>query len=108
MWQGDAINQFARLLNHCTAPASAINIGGPECVSVRRLAQEFGRLYGKTPTFIGEETESLYVNCDHAADLFGNPVVPIQPMIRWVAEWVRSGKPVYGKPSKFQVRSGKF
>lgn len=108
MWQGDALNQFARLLNHCDTPASPINIGGPECVSVRRLAKMFGEIYGKEPRFRGEETTSLYVNCDHAASLFGNPVVPVNPMIHWVAEWVKSGKETYGKPSKFQIRDGVF
>jgi hypothetical protein len=29
-------------------------------------------------------------------------------MIRWVAEWVENDKPLYGKPSKFQVRTGIF
>lgn len=108
MWQGDALNQFAQLLAHCTTPASAINIGGTECVSVRRLAQEFGKIYGKEPKFSGEETTCLFVNCDKAAELMGHPVVPINPMIKWVAEWVKNNKPTYGKPSKFQVRSGKF
>lgn len=108
MWQGDAINHFARLLNHCTVPSTPINIGGPECVSVRRLAQMFGEIYNIEPRFIGEESTSLFVNCDHAAELLGNPVVPINPMVRWVADWVRDNKPTYGKPSKFQIRDGVF
>lgn len=108
MWQGDAINQFARLLRHCTIPAGPINIGGPEAVSVRRVATEFGSIFGVQPQFSGEEAESLYVNCDRAADVLGNPTVPINTMIRWVADWVKEGQPTLGKPSKFQVRSGIF
>ncbi|MGV8969177.1 MAG: NAD-dependent epimerase/dehydratase family protein [Microbacteriaceae bacterium] len=108
-WQGDAINHFARLLNHVDTPASPINIGGPENVSVRRIATEFGDLLGIEPIFEGEESDhALFVNCDRAADLLGNPVVPLNAMVRWVADWVREDKPLYGKPSKFQVRTGIF
>lgn len=109
IWQGDAAAQIARLLLHCEVPSSPINIGGPECVSVRRIATAFGEHFGIEPTFVGEEqADCLYVNCDAAADLLGNPVVPINTMVRWVAEWVKSGKDAYGKPSKFEVRSGVF
>ncbi|MFD4022177.1 NAD-dependent epimerase/dehydratase family protein [Streptomyces sp. NPDC058576] len=108
MWQGDAINQFARLLRHCETPASPINIGGPEAVSVRRAATAFGEIFGIEPRFTGAESTCLYVNCDHAADLLGNPHVPVNTMIRWVADWVKSGKPTLGKPSKFEIRDGIF
>lgn len=108
LWQGDAINHFARLLRHCETPAAPINIGGPELVSVRKVATMFGQAFGVEPKFTGEETTCLAVNCDHAAELLGNPVVPVNTMVRWVAEWVRSGKPTYGKPSKFEVRTGVF
>lgn len=108
-WQGDAINHFARLLKHVDTPSSPINIGGPECVSVRHVATEFGKIFGRAPLFEGEESDSaLFVNCDQAAELLGNPTVPVTTMIRWVAEWVGSDKPLYGKPSKFQVRDGIF
>jgi len=108
MWQGDAINHFARLLRHCEVPATPINIGGPEAVSVRRVATLFGEIFGIEPKFKGQESECLFVNCDAAAELLGNPIVPVNVMIRWVAEWVKSGKPTLGKPSKFEVRSGVF
>ncbi|MDO7881920.1 NAD-dependent epimerase/dehydratase family protein [Salinibacterium soli] len=108
-WQGDAINHFARLLLHCETPSTPINIGGPECVSVRHVAIEFGKLLGVEPVFEGEESDhALFVNCDAAAELLGNPTVPVATMIRWVADWVAAGKPLYGKPSKFQVRTGIF
>ncbi len=108
IWQGDAINQFARLLLHCETPISPINIGAPEILSVRHAATLFGEAFGKTPKFKGQEQDCLAVNCDAGAELLGNPVVPVKPMIRWIADWVASGKPLYGKPSKFQVRSGQF
>lgn len=109
MWQGDANAQFLRMLGQCTNPATPINIGGPETVSVRYLANRFGEALGIEPTFEGEEqTNCLLVNCDKANGIFGNPIVPMDTMIRWVADWVKSDKPTHGKPSKFNVRSGKF
>lgn len=108
MWQGDAINQFGRLLRYCETPATPINIGMPEAVSVLEIADLFGKILGAEPKFRGQEGECLSVNCGEAAKLLGNPVVPLDAMVRWVAEWVKSGKPILGKPSKFEVRSGVF
>ena len=86
-----------------------INVGGPETVSVRYLANRFAGIFGVEAKFEGEEEELCpIVNCDRIAGKLGNPTVPIDPMINWVAEWVKSGKPILGKPCKFQVRSGKF
>lgn len=108
IWQGDANAMMLRTLHHTTTPASPLNIGGPDTVSVRLLAQRFADIYGKRVEFVGEESECLLVNCDEAMDLFGYPKVPLKQMIRWVAEWVDSGKSSFGKPSKFEVRTGVF
>jgi nucleoside-diphosphate-sugar epimerase len=108
-WQGDAINHFARLLTRVDSPASAINIGGPENVSVRRIAESFGARFGIEPVFEGQESDlALLVNCDRAAAELGNPVVPVERMVDWVADWVENDMPAYGKPSKFQIRDGIF
>ncbi len=108
-WQGDAINHFARLLTRVDTPATAINIGGPESVSVRRVAESFGARFGIEPIFEGEESDlALFVNCDRAAAELGNPVVPVERMIDWVADWTSNDGPLYGKPSKFQIRDGVF
>jgi hypothetical protein len=29
-------------------------------------------------------------------------------MVHWVADWVAQDKPLLGKPSKFEVHTGKF
>lgn len=109
MWQGDANVQFLRMLTQCETPASPINVGGPETASVRYLANRFGEALGVEPVFSGAESDNcLFANCDKANGIFGNPVVPMDVMIRWVADWVKEGKPIHGKPSKFQVRSGQF
>lgn len=108
IWQGDANSQILRCLNHCEVPSAPINITGPEVASVYDIALEFGRLMGKAPRFKGSEQDTIVVNGDLAADLFGYPTIPLRRMVKWVADWVMNEKPSIGKPSKFEVHSGKF
>ena len=108
IWQGDANAQILRCLRHCEVPSAPINITGPEVVSVRDLALQFGRILGKTPKFKGAEQDTIVVNGDLAADLFGYPSVPVRKMVAWVADWAVNKKPLFGKPSKFEVHTGKF
>jgi nucleoside-diphosphate-sugar epimerase len=108
IWQGDANAQVLRCLNHCETPSAPINITGPEVASVKDLALQFGRIFGKTPRFRGAERDTIVVNGDLAADLFGYPVVPLRRMVAWVADWVSRDKPLLGKASHFEVADGKF
>jgi nucleoside-diphosphate-sugar epimerase len=109
IWQGDANSQIARALNHCTSPASPLIISGPETISIRALAQSFGRRLGKDPVFTGSEAETCcLVNAGHAADLFGYPMVPLERMVTWVADWVANDKLSWNKPCHYEVRDGVF
>jgi nucleoside-diphosphate-sugar epimerase len=109
IWQGDANAQILRALRHCTAPATALNIGGPEQASVRAIAHDFGRIFGKEPIFEGVEQPTAWVNSTFQAQrLFGYPNVSLARMIDWVAHWVRNDMPIYGKPTRYEVRDGLF
>ena len=108
IWQGDANAQILRCLHHCQTPSAPINITGPEVVSIYDLALQFGRIFGKTPKFRHTEQNTIVVNGDLAADLFGYPNVPLRRMVQWVADWTANEKPSLGKPSKFEVHTGKF
>ena len=109
IWQGDACAQVLRCLRHCTTPTSPLNITGPETLSVRTLAQEFGRRLGRTPVIVGAEAGTCWLNNASAATtLFGAPVVGLAPMLDWVAAWVAEGRPSLNKPTKFEVRSGVY
>jgi nucleoside-diphosphate-sugar epimerase len=108
IWQGDANEQALRLLAHCTSPTSPINLSGPK-VSVRRLAEEFGQRFSRTPSFAGEEARTAWlVDTSAARALLGGPRVPLETMIDWVADWVARGQPSLGKPTHFETRDGKY
>lgn len=61
IWQGDANSMALRALGHCTAPASALNLSGPETVSVRALAEAFGRHFKRPPVFAGKEADTAWL-----------------------------------------------
>ena len=109
IWQGDANEQALRLLAHCTAPASPLNVSGSETVSVRWLGAEFGKRFGKAPVVAGTESPTAWlVNTEAAQRLLGAPRVPLATMIDWVADWVARGMPSLGRPTHFDTRDGKY
>jgi len=109
LWQGDANEQALRLLAHCTTPTSAINVSGPDVLSVRSLAQEFGKRFEKTPTITGAEAPTAWlVDTVAAQRLFGPPRVPLATLLDWQADWIARGLPDLGKPTHFETRDGKY
>lgn len=109
IWQGDSTAQILGSLAHCTSPATPLNVGGPEHMSVRMAAMEFGRRLGKTPIFEGEEAGDGWLNNTlEAQRLFGYPTVPLAKMLDWVSDWVSRDMPVHNKPTCYEVRDGYF
>ena len=109
IWQGDANAQALRALHHCTVPASPLNVSGPEIVCIRALARAFGRRLGKAPVFAGHEAETAWlVDTSKASGLFGYPLVPLDRVVGWVADWVRRGLPGLDKPTHYEERSGTY
>ena len=108
IWQGDANEQALRLLAHCTTPATPINVTGPR-VSVRSLAAEFGARFGRAPRLVGGEAPTAWLeDTSLAVSLFGEPRVPVDAMIDWVADWVMRGRETLAKPTHFSTRDGKY
>ena len=108
IWQGDANEFVLRALNHCTAPTSPLNVSGP-MTSVRSIAEQFGRRFGKKPVFEGAEAPDAWlVDVAQAIRLFGEPRVPMSRMIDWTADWVARGMPSLGKDTHFDTRDGTY
>jgi nucleoside-diphosphate-sugar epimerase len=109
IWQGDANAWTLRALRHADAACPIMNVTGPETVSIRWLAQRFGMLMGRDPALLGTEApEALLSNAAWAFALFGYPAVPLDRMVHWVADWVQRGGRALGKPTRFEVRDGRF
>jgi nucleoside-diphosphate-sugar epimerase len=109
IWQGDA-NEFAiRSLLHCESPSKKLNVTGMETLSVKSLAEAFGKLLGKIPVFENTPAETaLLNNATQCFELFGKPSVSLEEMIQWTAHWVKIGGDELGKPTHFQERKGDY
>lgn len=109
IWQGDANEMALRALKHCSVPPAILNITGPETLSVRELAQEFGKLFGREPRFTNQEQPTaLLSNASASHRLFGPPRVSLKQMMELTAAWLEQGGEVWNKPTHFQEREGKF
>lgn len=109
IWQGDANEIAIRSLQHCAVPSKILNVTGPEILSVRWIAEEFGVLFGKAPLFENEEQPTaLLSNAAECSRLFGYPGVSPKQMMELLAEWIKQGGRMINKETHFQERKGKY
>jgi len=109
IWQGDANSVALRSFPLCAAPPAVLNLTGPETLSVRTLANSFGRLFGVEPVFQGSEGQSALLNDAHqCCELFGNPEVSVVQVMEWLASWIQTGGASLGKPTHFEARDGRY
>jgi nucleoside-diphosphate-sugar epimerase len=109
IWQGDASAISLQALARASDPPLVINIAGPELLSVRRIAEEFGERWHKPVNFTGVESEdALLSNAQKARELFGRPRVSAEQMMTWIADWVERGGETLAKPTHFEERAGRF
>jgi hypothetical protein len=109
IWQGDANAQTLAAFDHLSSPPNVLNVTGPEVLSVRRVCEDFGRLFGKAPCFAGTESDNaLLSKSEKASKLFGHPRVGMPQMLEWIADWITRGGASHGKPTHFEARDGRF
>ena len=109
LWQADANAMALQAFEHVANPPFVVNLVGPEELSVRRVAEQFGHLFGKTVTFCGTEAaDALLSNGQLGYRLLSKPRVAAEQVIRWTADWVARGGPTLGKPTHFENREGAF
>ena len=111
IWQGDVLERTLLSLELCSSPPSAINITGPETVSVRWAAEEFGLRFGRKPLFAGierSEARGYLSNSAASIGLFGYPSVSLSEMVDMVADWIAAGGASLGKPTHFESTDGNY
>ena len=109
IWQGDANEIAIRCLKHCSVPAKILNVTGPETVSLRWLAEQFGKMLGVTPEFINEERSTSFLsNAAESFRLFGYPKVTLKQMMEVILEWLNEGGKTLNKPTHFSERKGRY
>jgi nucleoside-diphosphate-sugar epimerase len=109
VWQGDASSYALRSLALASTPPRALNVTGPEVLSVRELAERFGRRFGRPPVFQGAEAKvALLGNTSSCRSLLGEASVSLDQLFEWAARWVEIGGRSLGKPTKYERADGQF
>ncbi len=109
IWQGDASAQALRCLAHCDTPTSPINVSGHEILAVRDLAARLGARLGREPIIVGKEEPTAWLtDTSQAVKMFGLPIVDTGQLVKWTADWVARAMPSLGKPTKYEVRDGRY
>ncbi len=109
IWQGDANSYVLRALEHTTRTAPKLNLAGPEILTVRSLAEQFGKAFRLPVQFTGTEAPTaLLNNATRCAQLLGAPKVPVSESIAMIVDWMQHGGRLLNKPTHFEARDGKF
>ena len=76
---------------------------------VRDLAAKLGARLGREPIIVGTEQPTAWLtDTSQAVKLFGLPIVDTEQLIAWTADWVARSMPSLGKPTKYEVRDGRY
>lgn len=109
LWQGDACDLILRALPLASSPPTVWNLTGPARLSVRELGHKFSELLERPVKFIGGESDAaLLSNPAKLLAELGSPPTPLEAVIRWTAEWVQNGGRSLNKPTRFEVRDGRY
>ena len=110
IWQGDANALALAALAHASAPEPwIVNVAGPVVLRVADLAAALGRRLGVAPILAGiEARDALLSRSTRMQLLLDEPLMALDTLLDWVADWVAHGRPLLGKPTGFEKRDGRF
>ncbi len=111
IWQGDVCEYAIRSLKYCDNPPFLLNVTGPEAISLYRAAAAIGEILGKQPVFNGDPyaADSAMFSCTKKLNgLMGYPLMPLEQMMKIVAEWVAAGGKAINAPTHFETTDGKY
>ncbi len=109
IWQRDANDYIIRSISLAKSPPAVLNVTGAETIPIRRLAEQIGDTLGKKPKFVSLEASSaLLSNASYCINTFGPTMTSLEQMVSMIAGWVAAGKKTLNKPTKYEIRNGKF
>jgi nucleoside-diphosphate-sugar epimerase len=109
IWQRDANDYIIRSISLAKSPPTILNVTGPDILLVRKLAEQIGKELKIKPRFVSQKAQTaLLSNASLCFSKFGNPQTELTEMISLIVKWVASGKTVLNKPTKYDIRNGKF
>ena len=75
----------------------------------RSRREKLGARLGREPVIVGQEEPTAWLtDTSQATKLFGLPIVDTGQLIEWTADWVARAMPSLGKPTKYEVRDGRY
>ena len=108
IWQADANRLALRALAAATVPSVAFNVTGP-AVRIRDVVERIGAVLGVMPHFADDVgTDALLANIDALHATLPYDALPLETLIAWAIAWIRQDGRLLGKPTKFEVRDGRF
>jgi nucleoside-diphosphate-sugar epimerase len=109
IWQGDANAMALQAFDCVESPPRVLNLAGPETLRVRDVAARFGELLEREPILVGEEApDALLSNASESLRRFGPPRIGADQVLAWTADWLRRGGPLLDRPTRFEVRDGRY
>jgi len=109
IWQRDANDYIIRAITLAKSPPAVLNVTGPETIPIHNLAEQIGRILDKRPKFVSQEAPSVLLsNASYCHNTFGLPQTTLEQMVFMITKWVATGKKTLNKPTKYEIRDGKF
>ncbi|MCP4610784.1 MAG: NAD(P)-dependent oxidoreductase [Planctomycetes bacterium] len=109
IWQRDANDYIIRSISLAKSPPTILNVTGLDILLVRKLAEQIGKELKIKPRFVSQKAQTaLLSNASLCINKFGPPPTELSEMISLIVKWVASGKTVLNKPTKYDIRNGKF
>lgn len=109
VWQGYANAVALASFAVVSSPPHVLNLTGLGNLRIRELAERLAKRFGVEPRFAGDEgPTALLSDASRCHEMFGPSDVDLDDLLDLTAAWFRHGGRTLGKPTKFQVRDGKF
>ncbi|NQT01687.1 MAG: epimerase [Planctomycetes bacterium] len=109
IWQRDANDYIIRSVSLAKSPPAILNVTGPDTLLVRKLSEQIGKELKIKPRFVSQKAQTaLLSNASLCISKFGHPQTELSEMVSLIVKWVASGKTVLNRPTKYDIRNGKF